>query len=119
MSMKRRHFLQTTAAAAGVLGLPLLHTARAQAGPVRIGVMLPMSGIGAEAGAAWLAGAKVAAEQWNAKGGVLGFTRALATELGLRDRLEMPGWIEPGDVPQLLNEASVVVMPSRREESRR
>jgi branched-chain amino acid transport system substrate-binding protein len=30
-----------------------------------------MSSIGAEAGAAWLAGAKVAAEQWNAKGGVL------------------------------------------------
>lgn len=72
MSMKRRHFLQTTAAAAGVLGLPMLHSARAQAGPARIGVMLPMSGIGAEAGAAWLAGAKVAAEQWNAKGGVLG-----------------------------------------------
>lgn len=40
---------------------------------------------------------------------------ALATELGLGGRVAMPGWIDPGDVPQLLNEASVVVMPSRRE----
>ncbi|RZI94013.1 MAG: ABC transporter substrate-binding protein, partial [Variovorax sp.] len=70
MSMKRRAFLQT-AAAAGVMGLPGVRMAQAQTGPVRIGVMLPMSGIGAEAGAAWLAGAKVAAAQWNEKGGVL------------------------------------------------
>ncbi|SEB04734.1 ABC transporter substrate-binding protein [Variovorax sp. YR216] len=72
MSMKRRSFLQTSAAAAvGVMGLSSMNVARAQSGPIRIGVMLPMSGIGAEAGAAWLAGAKVATEQWNSKGGVL------------------------------------------------
>lgn len=70
MSMKRRAFLQATAAA-GVMGLPGVRMAHAQTGPVRIGVMLPMSGIGAEAGAAWLAGARVAAAQWNEKGGVL------------------------------------------------
>ncbi len=68
--MKRRNFLQATAAA-GVMGLPGVRMAHAQTGPVRIGVMLPMSGIGAEAGAAWLAGARVATAQWNEKGGVL------------------------------------------------
>ena len=72
MSMKRRSFLQSSAAAAaGVLGLSSMQPVRAQPGPVRIGVILPMSGIGAESGAAWLTGAKVAMEQWNAKGGVL------------------------------------------------
>jgi branched-chain amino acid transport system substrate-binding protein len=72
MTMKRRRFLQSSAvAAAGVMGLSSTRAVRAQSGPIRIGVALPMSSIGAEAGAAWLAGAKVAAEQWNAKGGVL------------------------------------------------
>jgi glycogen(starch) synthase len=40
---------------------------------------------------------------------------ALARELGIERRVAFPGWVEPGDVPRLLNEASVVVMPSRRE----
>jgi branched-chain amino acid transport system substrate-binding protein len=70
MVIKRRQFIQT-AAASGLLALPGVRFAHAQTSPVRIGVMLPMSGIGAEAGAAWLAGAKVAAAQWNEKGGVL------------------------------------------------
>ena len=38
---------------------------------------------------------------------------ALAKELGVD--AAFPGWIEPDDVPRLLNEASIVVMPSRRE----
>ena len=70
MQMKRRQFLHGTAAAA-VLGAVGTRPAFAQGGPLRIGLMLPMSGIGAEAGAAWLAGAKVAVGQWNEKGGVL------------------------------------------------
>lgn len=70
MKTDRRHFLQATAAAA-VLGSVGVRPAQAQGGPIRIGLMLPMSGIGAEAGAAWLAGARVAVAQWNAKGGVL------------------------------------------------
>ncbi|MEA2297835.1 MAG: hypothetical protein QOF77_771 [Solirubrobacteraceae bacterium] len=41
--------------------------------------------------------------------------RALAAELGLAERVAFPGWIEPNDVPRLLNQASIVVMPSRRE----
>lgn len=74
MSMKRRSFLQTSAAAAvGVMGLSSMNLVRAQqSGPIRIGVMLPMSGIGAEAGAAWLNGIKAAQMQWNANGGLLG-----------------------------------------------
>jgi glycogen(starch) synthase len=40
---------------------------------------------------------------------------ALAKELGLEERVAFTGWIEPDDVPRLLNDASVVVMPSRRE----
>ncbi len=70
MQIKRRQFLHGTAAVA-VLGAVGTRPAFAQGGPIRIGLMLPMSGIGAEAGAAWLAGAKVAVGQWNEKGGVL------------------------------------------------
>ena len=40
---------------------------------------------------------------------------ALAMELGIGERVTFTGWIEPDDVPRLLNEATVVVMPSRRE----
>lgn len=70
MQIQRRHVLHAGAAAA-VLGAAGLRPARAQTGPVRIGLILPMSGIGAEAGAAWHAGARIAVAQWNEKGGVL------------------------------------------------
>jgi glycogen(starch) synthase len=39
--------------------------------------------------------------------------QSLARSLDIR--VSFPGWIEPDDVPRLLNDASVVVMPSRRE----
>jgi glycogen(starch) synthase len=39
----------------------------------------------------------------------------LASDLGIGDRVAFTGWIDPDDVPRLLNDASVVVMPSRRE----
>jgi branched-chain amino acid transport system substrate-binding protein len=69
MSLTRRSILQAGAAAAavGTAGL-----ARSQSGPLRVGLVLPMSGIGAEAGAAWHAGVRVAVDQWNAAGGLLG-----------------------------------------------
>ncbi|MGE0113219.1 ABC transporter substrate-binding protein [Aquabacterium sp.] len=69
MSLSRRSIIQGAAAAAAVGATGI---ARAQAGPLRVGLILPMSGIGAEAGAAWHAGVKVAVEQWNAAGGLVG-----------------------------------------------
>ncbi|WP_374519419.1 ABC transporter substrate-binding protein [Hydrogenophaga sp.] len=69
MSLSRRSIIQGAAAAAAVGATGI---ARAQSGPLRVGLILPMSGIGAEAGAAWHAGVKVAVEQWNAAGGLLG-----------------------------------------------
>ena len=69
MTLSRRSVLKSAAAGAAVLGAPFV---RAQPGPVRIGLILPMSGIGADAGAAWHAGVKVAVENWNAAGGLLG-----------------------------------------------
>lgn len=40
---------------------------------------------------------------------------AMAKDLGIDGRVAFAGWVDPEDVPRLLNEASVVVMPSRRE----
>ncbi|CAN5327055.1 ABC transporter substrate-binding protein [soil metagenome] len=71
MSLTRRSTLKAAAGAAAstLIGLP---TARAQGAPIKLGIMLPMSGIGAEAGAAWLSGIKAAQLQWNESGGLLG-----------------------------------------------
>ena len=38
-----------------------------------------------------------------------------ARELGVSDRVDFLGWIEPDAVPTLLNSASIVLMPSRSE----
>ena len=38
---------------------------------------------------------------------------SLITELGLGERVELRGWIEPESVPALINEATLVIMPSR------
>jgi glycogen(starch) synthase len=39
----------------------------------------------------------------------------LASKLCLKDRVEFKGWVAPDIVPELINIATVVVMPSRRE----
>jgi len=36
-------------------------------------------------------------------------------ELGLTDIVDLIGWVAPGEVPALLNTATVVLMPSRQE----
>ncbi|RYF73404.1 MAG: amino acid ABC transporter substrate-binding protein, partial [Comamonadaceae bacterium] len=68
MTLHRRTLIQAASAAA-VLGATGARFAHAQGSPVKVGAMLPMSGIGAEAGAAWLNGIKAAQLQWNANGG--------------------------------------------------
>jgi glycogen(starch) synthase len=40
---------------------------------------------------------------------------ATAAQLGLADRVRFVGWVEPERVPDLMNTASVVVVPSREE----
>ena len=40
-----------------------------------------------------------------------------AQRLGVSDRVMFPGWVKHEDVPALMNEATVVVMPSRWEEA--
>jgi branched-chain amino acid transport system substrate-binding protein len=71
MTIPRRTLLQAASAAA-VLGAAGARPLRAQGAPIRVGAMLPMSGIGAEAGTAWLHGIKAAQMQWNDNGGLLG-----------------------------------------------
>ncbi|AMM25949.1 ABC transporter substrate-binding protein [Variovorax sp. PAMC 28711] len=71
MNFKRRDLLKGAAGSAA-LGLGATRIVRAQNAPIRVGVMLPMSGIGAEVGTAWLSGIKAAQLQWNESGGVLG-----------------------------------------------
>lgn len=81
MGISRRKLL---IGAAGVGALAALNPSLVRAGssdPVRIGAIFPMSGIGAEAGAAWLQGAKLAVQHWNRNGGVLG----RSIELVIRD----------------------------------
>ncbi|KQX94813.1 ABC transporter substrate-binding protein [Variovorax sp. Root473] len=71
MTIPRRTLFQAASAAA-VLGAAGARPLRAQGAPIRVGAMLPMSGIGAEAGTAWLHGIKAAQMQWNDTGGLLG-----------------------------------------------
>jgi glycogen(starch) synthase len=40
----------------------------------------------------------------------------LAARLGVEDRVDFAGWVKPDDVPELLNRATLVVVPSRWEE---
>jgi len=68
MTLSRRTLLKAAAAAS----LGSASVARSQTGPVRIGLILPISGIGADASVAWQAGVRVAVDQWNAAGGLLG-----------------------------------------------
>jgi glycogen(starch) synthase len=43
--------------------------------------------------------------------------KQLAQELGIGERVIFPGWVKHEDIPNLINEASLVVMPSRWEEA--
>jgi branched-chain amino acid transport system substrate-binding protein len=74
MNLKRRTVIRAASAAAvlGGANARFFPSAHAQGQPIRIGAMFPMSGIGAEAGAAWLNGVKAAQMQWNDNGGLLG-----------------------------------------------
>ena len=38
-----------------------------------------------------------------------------AADLGIRRRVEFLGWVEPADVPALINTTTIVLMPSRQE----
>ena len=42
---------------------------------------------------------------------------SLIAELGLGERVEIRGWVEPEMVPTLINEATLVVVPSRWQEA--
>ncbi len=64
----RRTFIGATAAAAAAFGVPTL--LRAQPKPVRIGLIHPMTGMFAYNGGQALAGAKLAADEINASGGI-------------------------------------------------
>ena len=68
IKLGRRHF--TFAATAGAAGLAV--PALAQDGPIKVGVIIPMSGPAGPNGAAVFHAVQVAAEMVNAKGGVLG-----------------------------------------------
>lgn len=70
MTLTRRSVLR--AAGTGALGMSAPAFLRAQNAPLKIGLILPMSGIGADAGAAWHGGVRAAADAWNAQGGLLG-----------------------------------------------
>jgi branched-chain amino acid transport system substrate-binding protein len=83
-SMTRRQALKTTAAgAAGAvmasqLGFPAI--VRAQSGPVRIGHLTPLTGFLGQNGEYAVMGAKLAVEEANKNGGVLGQQVELITE---------------------------------------
>ena len=70
----------TAGLAAGVAMPALLRGARAQGATVKIGMVLPVTGPAAESGRYALTGAKIALEQVNKAGGVLGKPLELVTE---------------------------------------
>ncbi len=39
--------------------------------------------------------------------------KALANSLGLQDRVTFTGWIEPGEVPDMINRSTLMLVPSR------
>src|SRR5689334_24768538 len=73
MRLTRRRFLKVSGAAAVVEALPLdAAPARAQAGPVRIGVLAAKAGVLAPVGESGLRGVQFATDRVNAAGGVRG-----------------------------------------------
>jgi branched-chain amino acid transport system substrate-binding protein len=83
MRTTRRVFLKSaaTVAATGLVAPSIIRPASAQAGgTIRIGMVLPVTGPGADAGRFALNGAKIALEAVNKAGGVLGKPMELVTE---------------------------------------
>jgi branched-chain amino acid transport system substrate-binding protein len=78
MIVTRRQF--SAGLAAGLAMPTLLRTARAQSATIKIGMIVALTGAGAESGAHALAGAKIALENVNKGGGVLGKQVELVTE---------------------------------------
>ena len=81
MKTLRRTFLKGSLAAAGAMAVTRLNYARAQNGPIRIGVMYALSGVGAPVGNAFWTGTQLAALEVNKSGGLLG----RQVELVIRD----------------------------------
>ena len=81
MKTPRRTFLKQSAAlgaAATVAGFPAI--AQSQSGPVKIGIVHPVTGFLAYSGNLCRVGAKLAVDEINAGGGVLGRKLRLVTE---------------------------------------
>ncbi len=70
MHLTRRGF--TTAVAGSIVAPAVMRTAYAQGATVKIGMVVPMTGAAAESGSFAQTGAKIALEQVNKAGGVLG-----------------------------------------------
>ena len=79
MMTSRRRFLKLTGAAAAAVGLPAA-PARAQSGPVKIGVLAAKAGVTAPVGESGLRGVQFATDRINAGGGILGRRIALVVE---------------------------------------
>ena len=78
MNFTRRQF--SAALAAGIAMPAVLRSAYAQGATIKVGMVLPVTGPAAEAGRYALTGAKIAAEQVNKAGGVLGKQLEIVTE---------------------------------------
>lgn len=77
---QRRQLLKTGAVVAGSAALGYASLARAQSGPIRIGHLTPMTGFLGALGEYAVQGIKMAAEEINASGGLLGRQIDLITE---------------------------------------
>ncbi|HMN72556.1 MAG TPA: ABC transporter substrate-binding protein [Rhodoblastus sp.] len=78
MNFTRRQI--SAALAAGVAMPAVLRPAHAQGATIKVGMVLPVTGPAAEAGRYALTGAKIAAEQVNKAGGILGKQLEIVTE---------------------------------------
>ncbi|WP_038362580.1 ABC transporter substrate-binding protein [Bosea sp. UNC402CLCol] len=77
-SIDRRRLLAGSAALAGISALP--SRARAQAGPIRIGTLTPLTGSGGPYGPVMVKAVKAVVDEVNAAGGVLGRKVELISE---------------------------------------
>jgi urea transport system substrate-binding protein len=68
----RRHFLKAAGAGAMVVASPALIRSAAAAGPIRVGVISPLTGAWTVYGKAHISGFQLAVDEINAAGGVLG-----------------------------------------------